>query len=387
MNDAVVITGIGMVTPLGNEPGRVLERIEARESAATKIVEFDARSFSCSRSARVPDFRPEDYVSEAKLVRLMSREAQFAVAAARLAMLDAGVTVARNDLSVPMPDQPHRFQPEAIALFGATGLAGLPLSEVTPLLRASVNDHGEFDPARFGQLGLKAVHPLLSFKILSNMPLCFVSVCENIRGPNAIYTPWEGQGAHALEAGLRSLASGKVSCALAGACDVKTHALAFVALEQLGVFGSGKGQGTLVPGEGAVFLLLERRADAMARGARIYARLAECSLYSRRTGESRATAMAQALANIAATKIWSAIVSAASGEPSVERDEAAELAHLGFASDKMIKPKQYAGDLFAAAAFLQVALAALLARRRRGCVLANCFGHGSEQAVFVLAPS
>jgi hypothetical protein len=52
---------------------------------------------------------------------------------------------------------------------------------------------GRFDPTRFGQAGLRAVSPILSFKILSNMPLCFVSICENIQGPNGIFTPWEGQ--------------------------------------------------------------------------------------------------------------------------------------------------------------------------------------------------
>jgi 3-oxoacyl-[acyl-carrier-protein] synthase II len=383
MKKAVVITGIGMVTPLGNEPGRVLQRIEAGEPAASGVTDFDTSSFSCSLSAKVPAFRAQDYVSEVKLVRLMSREAQFAVAAARLAMLDAGVGVAQRGAT----DQARRFRPDEIALYGSTGLAGLPLSEVKPLLEASATGNGEFDLARFGQLGLKAVNPLLSFKILSNMPLCFVSVCENIQGPNAIYTPWEGQGAQAVETGLRALGCGEARCALVGGCDVKTHELAFLGLEQQGIFESWREQGGLVPGEGAVFLVLERHADAMARGARIHARLAECCLNSRRTGESWASVMASVLAGIAVQKSWTAIVSSRSGEPSIERDEVNVLSNLRFTSGTMIQPKKQAGDLFAAAAILQVAMAALLARRNQGCVLANCFGYGSEQAAFVLEPS
>lgn len=98
---------------------------------------------------------------------------------------------------------PRRSYPPAdIALFGATGLAGLPVREVAPLLRASAGANGEFDLTRFGQAGLKAVSPILSFKILSNMPFCFVSINENIQGPNGIYTPWEGEGARRSKQGF-----------------------------------------------------------------------------------------------------------------------------------------------------------------------------------------
>ncbi len=154
------------------------------------------------------------------------------------------------------------MQPAEVGLFGATGLAGLPLTEVLPLVKASVTEDGTMDLERFGRVGLKSISPLLSFKILGNMPLCFVSICENIQGPNCIYTPWEGQGAQAIEGGFRAIQSGQARCAVVGGCDVKTHELAFITLEQQGLFETWRTEKRgVVPGEGAVFLVLEELED------------------------------------------------------------------------------------------------------------------------------
>jgi 3-oxoacyl-[acyl-carrier-protein] synthase II len=285
------------------------------------------------------------------------------------------------------------YQPEEVGLFGATGLAGLPLAEVRPLIQASLNAGGAFDLARFGQTGLRSVNPILSFKILSNMPLCFVSICENIQGPNAVYAPWEGQGAQAIEAGVRALKGGEARCVVVGGCDVKTHELAFLGLEQQSALESWKpghagkdagAPGGVIPGEGAAFLVMEREADARARGARTYARLANYSLRSRQKNRSRVSTITAVLQRLGTTATrCAAVVAAANGDSAAEQEEAEALAKVEIASPS-ICPKKQTGDLFAAAAALQVGLGALLAQRHGGRVLANCFGHGSEQAAFEL---
>ena len=365
-----------MVTPLGSDPQTVWHRIEAGESATAPPAHFDAAQFACPVCAEVRDFQPERYVSESKLVRLMNREAQLAVAAAHLALEDAGLGRERN------------YRPEEIGLFGATGLAGLPLAEVAPLIKASAGAGGRFDAGRFGRDGLKAVRPILSFKVLSNMPLCFVSICENIQGPNAIYTPWEGQGAQAVEAAVRALDCGEARCALAGGCDVKTHELAFLGLEQQGAFASWqKRRAGPVPGEGAAFLVLEEEGNAAARGARIHARLSGFSLATRRKGSSGMEACAQTLGRLRFSgSSLDAIVAAANGDALAEQDENQALATLQIWALTVVHPKKQMGDLFAAAAPVQIGLAAWLAGRQGGWVLANCFGHGSEQAAFLLEP-
>jgi 3-oxoacyl-[acyl-carrier-protein] synthase II len=374
MRAKVVITGIGMVTPLGRNPLEILRDIERGRSAAGPPTGFNATPFSCPVCAEVGDFQPLQYVSESKMIRLMNRDAQFAVAAAHLALADAGVKPG------------GAYPPEAIGLFGATGMAGLPLREVIPLIKASAGVDGKFDAGRFGQAGLRAVSPLLSFKILSNMPLCFVSICENIQGPNGIYTPWEGQGAQAVEAAIRSLESGEAQCALAGGCDVKTHELAFLSLEQYGLFASWQQSGAgIVPGEGAVFLALETADRAAARGARMYAQVSRFSLRTRRQGAGRPDTYVKVIEALELPReAMGAIVEADNGDVQAGEDERQALSRLHITVPTTISPKKYTGDLFAAAAALQIGLGALLAVQSGQRVLANCFGHGSEQAAFVL---
>ena len=101
----------------------------------------------------------------------------------------------------------------------------MPPEEIARLVRDAATPDGSFDLARFGGVTLRRIRPVLSFKILANMPICFVSIFENLRGPNAVYTPWEGNGAQAIAAGVRAIRRGEVACAVVGGCDVKTHVL------------------------------------------------------------------------------------------------------------------------------------------------------------------
>jgi 3-oxoacyl-[acyl-carrier-protein] synthase II len=368
----VVITGIGVVTPLGNNPEALRRRMQAGESAAASPAHFDARPFGSPVCAEIKDFQPQAYVSEPKLARLMNRDAQLAVAAARLAMQDAGISVGST------------YLPGEIGLYGATGLAGLPVRDVAPLIRISSDSAGRFDLARFGSAGLKAVSPILSFKILSNMPFCFVSINENIQGPNAIYAPWEGDGAHAVEAGVRAVLAGDARCALVGGCDVKTHELAFATLQQQGLFSSWTKEGSgLVPAEGAAFLVLESERDAAHRRARTYAHLAEYSLRPHGTGRPVASARVAVLRDLGIREA-DALVSSADADAGGEDQESSLLAAAGILAKTKLYPKRQIGNAFAAAAPLQIALGAILARAGGERVLANCFGHGDTQAAFVI---
>ncbi len=371
--EGVAITGIGMITPLGDEPAEVLHRIQVGHSAATGPTGFDETIFPCPVCAPVKSFEPVRYVSEPKMVRLMNRDAQLAVAAARLALEDAGL------------ESGAFYQPQDIALFGATGLAGLPLREIVPLIRVSTAPEGGFDLARFSQAGLKAVSPILSFKILSNMPLCFVSINENIQGPNAIYTPWEGDGAEAIEAGIRALKTGDARCALVGGCDVKIHELAFATLHQHDLFSSWRETGNgMFPGEGAVFLVLENRTTAEARRAHIYGLVAGFSLRPHSPAKQISRTRTDVLSALTVGAV-DALVSSKDGDPLQDPQKQQIFEATRITVKETVSPKKHLGNLFAAAGPLQLALAAVLTNMGRRSVLANCFGYGRTQASFVLA--
>jgi len=256
----IVITGIGLITSLGTSPREILQRIRQGEIAGHSPKQFDVDMFQCPSIADIPDFNPSTYDLDVKTLRIMSRDAVFAASAARVAVRDAQLVVGRE------------YHPQDVALFGSTGLSGIAFEEVSQLIKHSARPDGSFDPRLFGEVALKRILPTLSFKILTNMPICFISIFENIQGMNAVYNPWEGQGARAIAAGIEAIKNGDAKCALVGGCEVKTNLLGLIGLHQQKVFETYAASGKpLLPAEGAAFLVLEREDLAMARKARIYA--------------------------------------------------------------------------------------------------------------------
>lgn len=372
MNRSVVITGLGMATPLGNEPGEIVARMDAGESAAAAPRGFDAAPFDCPLCAEVADFDAEACLGGNKTLRMMNRDAQLAVVASRRAVRNAALTVEED------------YPADEVGLFGSTGLAGMPAEDIRRLVRNSVGRDGSLDLKRFGKEAMKRVRPVLSFKILANMPICFVSIFERICGPNAVYTPWEGQGARAIAAGIMAVRSGRLRCALVGGCDAKAHSLAFICLQQHGVFQSWRetGSGT-VPGEGAAFLVLEDEASAQARGADTHVRIAGWDVRTRYDN----TAEDASVETMAAMSLEAPAVIVAGGDGQPERREAElrAIARAGVAGARIVHPKPHVGNTFAAAAAVQVCLAAEHCRSLgRGIAWANCFGHGSELGSFAL---
>ncbi len=372
MNRNVVISGLGVVTPLGNEAGEVMARIAAGESAAAAPKSFDVTPFDCPLCSEIEDFDAEVCFPENKTLRMMNRDAQLAVVAARRAIQDAGLIVGRD------------YQSDEVGLFGSTGLAGMPVGEISRLVRNSAGSDGELDLASFGQKALKRVRPVLSFKILANMPICFVSIFEGIRGPNAVYTPWEGQGARAIAAGITAIHRGRLRCALVGGCDAKTHPLGFISLQQHGVFRSWpETQSGTVPGEGASFLVLEDEESSQARGAKVYARIAGWEVRTK-NGQGADGIMSETMSSLG-QEVPQVIIAAGDGDDKRREAELEAIAKVGAASARIVNPKQHVGNLFSAAAAVQLCLAAEQSRTLgQGVVWANCFGHGSELGSFAL---
>ena len=315
---------------------------------------------------------------------MMNRDAQMAVVAADLAVKDAGVVVDET------------YASEEIGLYGSTGLTGLPVDEIRRLVQFSAAADGSLDLQQFGQVALRRVRPVLSFKILANIPICFVSIFEGIRGENAVYTPWEHHGAQAVIAGIRALQQRRVSCAVVGGCDVKTHEFAFIALQQQGYFESwqraGRGSadtarscGT-VPGEGAAFLVLENEEDARRRNARIYARIRDHGLVTKRREQTLADTFTATLSCVAACVQGFGLVASGDGDDSVCEAEETALRDLGLKPQCTIRPKVALGNLFAGASAVQLCLAAEWLRQEPGLrrVLATCFSRASGQAAFLL---
>lgn len=249
MPDAdVVITGVGAVTPLGATArgtssawlaGRAAERHPLPELAGTPLAEATVAVWPQADAAA--------RLGNRKLLKFMSDAALLGCVAAREASAEACLK--------------DRFPPERVGLFAASGLTVASVAEARPMIEASLED-GRISYRRFGTEGLAAANPLFSFKVLPNMPPCLVSILEQLKGPNYLFSPWEGQAAAALVEAWRAVAAGEVDAALAGAADNAAHPARFLYLRQAGFLRPDD-----FPASAAAYLVFER-ADTARRDNR-----------------------------------------------------------------------------------------------------------------------
>ena len=249
------MTGIGMVTPLGATAGETAEAWRSGRSAPSRTpVELAGTALEKAEVAPAAKFDAAARLGGRRMLKFMSHAAVLGCVAAREAAEDAGLK--------------DRFAPGDVGLYAGTGLAAASVEEVLPMLRESIDEDGRFSCRLLGARGLAATNPLLSFRILANMPPCLVSILEAVKGPNLIFTPWEGQTAAALIEGWRAVADGEVPCALAGAADNAAHPATVVYLRQAGLLSDRERAGSA-----AAYLVLERAETARRDGRRTYAEI------------------------------------------------------------------------------------------------------------------
>jgi 3-oxoacyl-[acyl-carrier-protein] synthase II len=268
-----VITGLGLVTPLGLDVTAFWESLREGRSGVRALTAFDASTLPTRIAGQVVGFDAKQYIEkkERKSLKVMSRSIQLAVAASQLALDDGRLDKAKVD--------PARFGVE----FGA-GLIASELEELGTAAQASTNcQPGSVDLEKWGGQGLAVMPPLWMLKYLPNMPACHVSILHNAQGPNNTITENEVAGLLALGEAHRILGRDGADLFLTGGADSKLNPLSMVrhtlflplskrndapekACRPFDLHRDG-----VVPGEGGGVLLLEEREHALRRGARIYA--------------------------------------------------------------------------------------------------------------------
>ncbi|GIK38804.1 MAG: 3-oxoacyl-[acyl-carrier-protein] synthase 2 [Chloroflexota bacterium] len=283
----VVITGMGMVSPLGNNLATTWAAMMRGECAVEPITKFDTTGFPCTVAAFVKDFDPTQYMDK-RDARRMASFLHFAVAAAQEAMADAGLDMSRED-------------PERVGIEIGSAIGGA--------------DVVEGERLNLEQQGLKKVNPATIPALLINMPGCYIAINNNIRGPvNASVTAC-ATGISGIGEGMRRIVWGDADVMLAGGTESAITPLTVGAFGRLTAltkrsdtpkkaitpFDANR-DGTVV-GEGAGVVVLESLEHAQARGARILAEVKGYALTSdafhisspRDDGSSQVRAMRRAL--------------------------------------------------------------------------------------------
>jgi len=251
----VVVTGLGLVSPLGTGVEKNWQALMEGRSGIRKISRFAADGFASRIAGEVPDFKAENYI-EAKEIKKMDLFIQYAIGAATMAMDDSGLKI--DDQSA-----------EGVGVIIGVGLCGLETIETTK--EALLNG------------GPRKISPFFIPKVISNLAPGHVAIRFGAKGVNWTPTSACASGTHAIGEAFHLIRRGVQDAVIAGGAEATITPLGvggFAAMKALSTRNEEPEQASrpfdkdrdgFVIGEGSGILILEEREQALKRGAKIYA--------------------------------------------------------------------------------------------------------------------
>ncbi len=277
----VVITGIGVVSPIGIGIASFWQNLVAGEVGVKRITRFVPDRFSCQIAGEVPAYKINDYVPKhyRKATKVMARDIELAVVAADEAFKDAGLK-SRAYTETPEIDG-KRFG----CNIGA-GLISVDLNELTAAMHAARN--GEIlDLKKWGKEGMGQLTPLWLLKYLPNMLACHVTIIHELKGPSNTITCGDASSHLAIGEAFRTIQRGDADLAICGGAETKVQPMGLMrqillhrvtdqhnASPATAVRPFDETATGTVIGEGGGLFILEEYEHAKARGAKMYAEVA-----------------------------------------------------------------------------------------------------------------
>ncbi len=258
----VVITGIGVVTPVGNTIEKFWKSLLEGHSGVKRIACFDPSNFSSQIAAEVLDFDPAPYLGP-KEIRKTDRFVQFAVVAAKMAIDDSKLDLNNENLN-------------RIGVIVGSGIGGLHTIE---------SEHAKY-LERGHEKGPRKISPFLIPMLIVNMASGYVSMYFRAKGPNTAVATACATGNHAIGDAFRIIQRNNADMMIAGGSEAATTLMGFggfCALRALSTRNDeperasrpfDKDRDGFVMGEGSGVVILEEMEHAKKRGADIYCELA-----------------------------------------------------------------------------------------------------------------
>lgn len=297
----VVITGVGLVSPLGFDLAEVWEGLCAGRSGIRRISAFDPRGLLSQIAGEVTGYDARKFVpaKHRKAIKVMCRDTLLGVGAANLALRDAGL------LEFEGLDRERTG-----VVFGATMMSS-ELQELADAAVAAHDEQGDFSLKLWGEKSIPTMPPLWMLKYLPNMPACHTSILYDLQGPNNTITMEEAASVLAIGEAFNIIRRGDADVMLAGGAESNIHPLRMARLCLLGDISTqndnpqqacrpfDRHHNGLVAGEGAAVVVLEAEEHARARGARVYGEVAgfgaACIAATDLSWEVDPTAMSQSM--------------------------------------------------------------------------------------------
>lgn len=253
----VVVTGLGVLSPVGNDYASTWQNIVNGQSGIGPITVFDASEYTTHFAGEVKDFNVEDYIAK-KETKKMDKFIQFGIAAGKQALADSGLAITEKNAA-------------RVGVAIGSGIGGLSLIE---------ENH-----TKLVNSGPKRISPFFVPATITNMISGFLSIMEGLKGPNLNIVTACTTGVHNIGVAARIIAYGDADAMLAGGAEASICPLGlggFAAARALSTRNDApeiasrpwdKDRDGFVMGEGAGVVMLEEYESAKARGAKIYAEL------------------------------------------------------------------------------------------------------------------
>ena len=266
----VVVTGWGVVSPIGIGRTAYVESLRAGRSGVRALPHLQATEFPVPIGADVPDFDGKKFVQPRKSLKVMCREVQFGYSAAALALQDARI-------------ESGQIPSERLGCVFGSEMFYVETDELEPAYRACMQS-GPFDFARWGTDGYSKLYPLWMLKYLPNMVACHLAIAFDGRGPNNTIAQGEVSALLALIEAARVIARGHADVMVAGGVGNRLSLTPLMyrrdsrlshrcSEPQRASRPFDRDRDGMVNGEGAGAMVLESREHAEGRGAPILARL------------------------------------------------------------------------------------------------------------------
>ena len=253
----VVVTGVGIITASGTGREAFWANLKKGVSPVGPVTRFDASDFGSRIAVEIPEFEPRDYM-ERNRARRLDRFGQLTLATTRLALDDAGL-------------EPENVRPERVGVQMGSALGGIA--------------HAEIQTGRFLERGLRGVDPRLALTVFCGAGSCNVAIEFDFRGPNSTNAMSCASGTIAVGDGFRLIREGAADVVVSGGVEAPLAPLTFGSFALIRAMSTRNDDPArayrpfdadrdgFIMGEGAGILILEEREHALARGARIYARI------------------------------------------------------------------------------------------------------------------
>jgi len=254
----VVVTGVGLVTPLGTGVEKNWEGLMEGRSGISRITRFDCANFPSQIAGEVRDFNPEDWI-EKKEIKKMDLFIQYAMAGAEQAMTQSGLKIDESNA-------------DRVGVIIGVGIGGL----------CTIEEYHKI----YLQTGLRRVTPFFIPKLIGNLAPGNIGIRYGARGINLATTSACASGSHAIGEAYRMIRDGYLEAAIVGGTEAALCALGvggFIAMRALSVRNDApeaasrpfdRERDGFVIAEGAAAMILEERETAVARGATIIAEVA-----------------------------------------------------------------------------------------------------------------